>query len=308
MSYFDGDDVVEEVKSQFVFASDSVQIVSRYNRLRPIADWLKDLPKDPNSAITKLCEMKMVETDSGKLKEIVNEIVIRVFFLLPHHAKKHAGKLFMKLPHSVFEDAVQNMALNVLSAIEKFDPYRGTKFSNYILMYLQDGLFKSIRQNNVVSPSVIRKHNMESLKLTDSELEDEDLDDNYALQRDRVKQGAMSIVHGQVEFEDGTMWAIDEAYAPEAVDVIESVYNEEITLWLKHALDPKNGVLTEDEAMTIKHHFGVFGCSKLRLKDIAAIRKTKGKGHAATRIFQIENDAINKLKKFFKRMNLTYEI
>lgn len=288
-------------------AQDSVQLMSRFKKLRRVPEKFSHLSKDHNEAIAQLCEMKDAATSSTEVKEIVDEILYRVFFLLPLHAKKHAGKIFLRLPHSVFEDALQNMAVNVMMAIRKFKPRMGTKFSNYLLMYLQDGLFKAIKSSNVVCPSAARRKSMMALEMeadTDTDI------DGEASQESRnspVLLGAMSVTKGQVEFDDGSIMAVDGTYGVEHIDHADLLYEAEIMHWLRHALDPKNGILTEDESLTLRHHFGVFGCSKLRLKDIAHIRKGQGKGHAATRIFQIEKEALGKLRSFFSGVGLEYE-
>lgn len=286
---------------------DTVQTVTEHNRRRRISPLFANLPKDSNSAIAALCEMKQNETDPEKCREIINEIVLRVFFLLPHHAKKHAGKLFMRLPHSVFEDAVQNMSLNVLTAIAKFDPSRGTKFSNYLLMYLRDGLYKAIKQCNVITPSAVREKTADLLEFSDEDDDGMERHDSLTKYNNNVVPGAINVVRGQVEFDDGTVAGVDGSYLTDTPDSINSLYIDEVNAWLRFALDPENGVLTEDEAVTLRHHFGVFGCAKLRLKDIADMRKAKGKGHAATRIFQIEKEAIRKLRAYFDEVGLDYD-
>lgn len=300
-------DYAPQKNSYCSYTKDSVQTVTDFNRYRKRNPKFAGLPKDANEAITLLHEMKLQETDPEICKEIVTEIVLRVFFLLPHHAKKHAGKLFLQLPHSVFEDALQNMCMNVLTAIAKFDPSRGTKFSNYLLMYLRDGLYKAIKQCNVITPSIIRSKNTPLLEITEEEDELLEPQDCLSKYNRNVMPGALSVVHGQVEFADGTVAGVDGSYHTDTPDSIDSLYVEEVNAWLRFALDPENGILTEDEAITVSHHFGVFGCAKLRLKDIADMRKAKGKGHAATRIFQIEKEAIRKLKDYFEEVGLDYE-
>lgn len=287
-------------------ALDSVQLMSRHKKLRKVPDKFKNLPESHNEAIKILCKMRSETEDPAEIKELNDEIIYRVFFLLPLHAKKHAGKLFMRLPHSVFEDAIQNMAVNVMVAIDKFDPSRGTKFSNYLLMYLQDGLYKAIRHSNVVSPSAARKKAMSALEVDEDSSGDENSQTTHGASFG-VIPGAKAVHKGQVEFDDGSLMTVDSAYGVDYVDHADLLYESEVLHWLRHALDPKNGVLTPDESMTIKHHFGVFGCSKLRLKDIAAMRKASGKGHAATRIFQIEKEALRKLQSFFGKVGLEYE-
>lgn len=286
-------------------ALDTVQLMSRYAKLRKVPERFKGLPADPNEAISILCEMQAEAASKAEAKEVIDEIVYRVFFLLPLHAKKHAGKIFLRLPHSVFEDALQNMAVNVVVAIKKFNPSMGTKFSNYLLMYLQDGLFKAIRNSNVVSPTASRKKNVAALEVVAPDPYDTDQDSSGPVQ---VLQGAVSVAKGQVEFDDGAMLDLDASYATEHIDHADLLYENEVLHWLRYALDAKNGVLTPDEALTVRHHFGVFGCSKLRLKDIAAIRKGQGKGHAATRIFQIEKEALKKLQAFFAEVGLEYQM
>lgn len=285
---------------------DTVQLMSRYKKLRRVPERFSELSTKHNDAITELCEMLEKEDTKEGTKEIVDEILYRVFFLLPLHAKKHAGKIFLRLPHSVFEDAIQNMAVNVLVAVKKFKPSMGTKFSNYLLMYLQDGLFKAIKHSNVVSPTAARKKSAMALEIPAEELADDD-DAPNTQPASKVLLGAMAVTRGQVEFDDGSLMAIDGTYGVDHVDHADQLYEAEVLHWLRHALEPRNGVLTEDESLTVRHHFGVFGCSRLRLKDIASIRKSQGKGHAATRIFQIEKEAIKKLKKFFADVGLDYE-
>ena len=303
----------------YLFVSDGVQSVNRFNKLRRIDPFFSDLPKDHNSAISKLCEMKAEaeSTNPQFVPKIIEEIIVRVYFLLPHHAKKHAGKLFMKLPHCVFEDAVQNMILNVMTAIQKFDPSRGNKFSNYILMYLQDGLFKAVKQSNIVNsqylkpthnvatPDKIRLGMVKALQIAEEE-EEEDSDE-LSLHNNKVLRGAQAVIAGRVEFDNGLAYSIEPGYYSETPDMNEDLYNEEISIWLHYALNPENGILNDDEVLTIKHHFGVFGCAKLKLKDIASIRKAKGKGFATTRIFQIEKEALAKLKDFFSQVGVEYE-
>lgn len=152
--YYEEMDLADEADSS-PKSVDSVSSVSEYVQLRK--------RHQDNAQLSELyghCsleELFMAMRKPGQeektQKWLRDEIFFKVFFLLPYVVKKN-----YKIPGHLFNDAIQNMSLTVLVAIEMFDPTRGFKFTSYLAGYLKSAMTRTFKDTNVVSvPTGLRK-------------------------------------------------------------------------------------------------------------------------------------------------------
>lgn len=234
------------------------------------------------------------------------QIYLAVFFLLPYAVRKGYS-----MRAQIFSDAMQNMSVAVLQAIEMFKPGLGYKFSNYLIGYFRGGITKTVRESVVVSSapakkktddaseqnSVVKSASQARKKLIgegrgDDETEGDENEYENTWYRYARQSGVPPVMP------DGDTPVGD----PDSMDY--KVHNNQLVEWLEEALSREAGVLTEDEARVIILHYGLFGNRPHIYPEIAEIRKAEGRGCACSRISQINTHAIAKLRKWFEERNI----
>lgn len=240
------------------------------------------------------------------------QIYLAVFFLLPYAVRKGYS-----MRAQIFSDAMQNMSVAVLQAIEMFKPGLGYKFSNYLIGYFRGGITKTVRESVVVSsapgkkktfsdgsayegsePDSVLKSAAQARKTLADECrrDDEKEDDDCTYENTWYRYARQSGVPPVMP--DGDTPVGD----PDSMDY--KVHNNQLVEWLEEALSREAGVLTEDEARVIILHYGLFGNRPHIYPEIAEIRKAEGRGCACSRISQINTHAISKLRKWFEDRNI----
>lgn len=214
------------------------------------------------------------------------QIYLYVFFLLPYAVRKGYS-----MRAQIFSDAMQNMSVAVLQAIEMYKPGLGYKFSNYLIGYFRGGITKTVRESVVVTAAPARK------KLIGSEEQEEekdpaDVEYENTWYRYTKQTGVPPVMP------DGDTPVGDQ----DSMDL--KVHNTQLVDWLEEALSREAGVLTDDEARVIILHYGLFGNRPHIYPEIAEIRKAEGRGCACSRISQINTHAIQKLRKWFEERNI----
>lgn len=118
---------------------------SRYGDQKP--------PDTDQAAVEKmLWEYKDPKTTAKRKKELKHDILMRLFFLFPHYLKKN-----YHLTAELFNDAILNMTVNTLQAIDLFKPELGFPFTNYLIGYFRDAATKTLRSCNVVTTATLRQ-------------------------------------------------------------------------------------------------------------------------------------------------------
>ena len=130
---------------------DSVQFVSKH---------ITSMPSSVREKLIKSCldEFHQEDTSEERKKELSDTIVMQTWLLFPYIlSRKH-------FQAGVFEEALQNMVISTMKAIDKFDVDRGSKFTSYITGYLKDALSISLKSTYVVvSPASVRRKQLEEL-------------------------------------------------------------------------------------------------------------------------------------------------
>ena len=318
-------------QSTKMYSGGVVNSVSNYRKRLFKQRYGDALPPDTDQeAVEKLLwEYKFGDCTKERKAELKHDILMRLFFLFPHYLKKN-----YHLTAELFNDAVQNMSVNTLQAIELFKPELGFPFTNYLIGYFRDAAAKTLRSCNVVSVATLRNAAMEA-ELPMEEVEaaqnpyivsgadddfDEDGNKKAAKERthsidegdeeaaptldDPIKLHQMvipgaSVVRGNaVELDDNRVYALAPGTEQE-IDVDERIHSEQLLGWLEEALSKDSGVLTDDERLVLTHHYGLFGAKQMKYEEIAKIRKAAGRGCACSRISQINTTAIKKVRDFF---------
>lgn len=251
--------------------SDNVSTTSEYNKLRMKLSMRKDLQKKYKSASQEelIAEYKK-EGQSEDVKEwLKEELVLRVFFLQPYILRTN-----YKIPAAIFNDTLQNMTLAVLQALKVFDPSMGLKFVNYLPGYYLAAVARSFKDRNVVSVPTGKRRVLK--EMTDS--------------------GQEILAYSGVHFDENCHVATNN-------DTFEQhLHNEDLELYLRAAMHPESGVLTDDERLVLLHHYGLFDHEELTYKKIA--EKRPGKGCAYSRLSQIHKHAVAKLRRYFDSRRL----
>ncbi len=131
-----------------------VNSVSNYRKRLFKARYGDQKPPDSDQAAVEkmLWEYKDPACTEERKNELRHDILMRLFFLFPHYLKKN-----YHLTAELFNDAIQNMTVNTLQAIELFKPELGFPFTNYLIGYFRDAATKTLKACNVVSTATLRQ-------------------------------------------------------------------------------------------------------------------------------------------------------
>ncbi len=214
------------------------------------------------------------ELNQEEREWIKAELYIRVFFILPYAVKKAYHIL-----GPMFNDAMQNMSLCILQAIENFDPHKGPTFVNYLAGYLKSGLFKTFRDAHTVRvPFAKRKTKGEEYSLVDEPAKE--------TQIQPTKSKTMDIATICID---------------EAAHFDEQLHNAELVTALRDALSKETDLLDAEERRVLIMHYGLFGSERQSYRVISRMRRAEGRGYAYSRISQIHAKAIGKLRQYFEK-------
>ena len=207
-------------------------------------------------------------------------------------------------------DLVQEGIFGLITAIEKFNPSLGFKFSTYATWWIKQAMFKAISEQSyaVNIPVYIQetlsrykktKQNME--KSTQKEVSKKDVAEKLNLTEEKIDTflnvytKALSIESG-VTMTDNKELTLAEIIEDEKQNVEKEVIDSELKNDIKKALDN----LKEKEKNVIVLRFGLENNARMTLEEI-------GKSYGVTKecIRQIEKKALNKIANLdYAKINL----
>lgn len=228
--------------------------------------------------------------DESRKKELRDAILINIWYLFPYVLSKY------KLKGHIFDDTLQLMIVTTLKAIENYNPNLGFKFSSYISGYLKDAISTSLRNNMIVScPTKIAK-DQEILRLK-TLLEDPIPKKNTSYTELNIDEDVtLTQIAKDIVNKNKPSGLIDQT-AEDSLIKSEGVY------YLHQAIEKPN-LLTKKEKMVLILRFGLSGVPRLTLSQIASIFKQNGNRASKVWIFQIEQKAKAKIRRYFLRNNL----
>ena len=245
-------------------------------------------------------------------------IIHNIFYLIPHILSTY------KMRSVLFEEAIQNMVLSLMTAIDKFDVTRGTKFTSFIPGYTKEAIDQSFRADSIVkTPAHVRKKLAQEYKeryFAGDEKEFSEREDASSTEEDTLPN--------QAQFDYEPAWdstPIDEGvytdYYPGETEFIEGecyddyentsveddVISREYLGVLLNAINSsgEEEILTEREKVVITHRFGVFGSPRLSLEEVAETFKSRNWNATKEWIFQLEKKAVAKLRKHLCGLQIT---
>ncbi|MCB5270560.1 MAG: hypothetical protein LHW56_01800 [Candidatus Cloacimonetes bacterium] len=290
--------------------TDTVKFISRYLSFSDIPVYYG---KERDQAIQAwLLEYHAPETSPPRKFRCRDCILLNVYFLLPYLLRRHYA-----LRASLFEDALQNMVVSVLTAIEKFDVTRGSKFTSYIAWYLKEAIETSRMNDGVVKiPRHARRELAEALAqpLTEDDFKEE----AGAPEESKGEEGTEPGVDTSQQFSQDTYpagrtlsWAMNaneadtlewEYLLSEDSPALEEIVDQRrVIQMLEFLLNPGCSVLSEKEKVVITYRFGVFGTPKLTLSQVSDLFRSFGWKGTTEWIFQLQRKALEKVRVFFQR-------
>lgn len=215
-----------------------------------------------------LCRYHSYRATEEAKTHCIEQIIYNLFFLLPHVLSSKG------IPADCFDDAIQNMVVNIIKAIDKYDIYRGTKFTSYLVGYFKDALSTTFRDTHVVRAPAYIPYNT-PVPLSHSS-DTSTLDD----------------VNGAIPLQNKA-----DALCPKSSE--DNVLNKELINFLEFSLSSEAGALNEKEIFVVTYRYGVFGAPTLTFDTIAKMFGSYGWSGTKVWVFQIQQSALKKLRKFF---------
>lgn len=231
---------------------------------------------DRNSRIYDLlCRYHAYRATEEARQYCVEHIIINLYFLLPHILTTK------KIPADNFDDALQNMVLSIIKAIDKYDIRRGSKFTAYLVGYFKDAVSSTFRDTQVVRNPVYSQHKNPIPLYTNEETSTLDAMSHHITLKNK-----------------------SDALSPTSAE--QTLVNKEVLNFLEYAISHEAAILTEKEVFVITYRYGIFGAPTRTLDQIADIFDSQA-GWSCTkeRIFQIQQTALKKLRKFLATNQVT---
>ena len=309
---------------------DSVRFVSRH---------IKSMSRSERQKTIREClvEFHQKGTSEERRKELSDTIVLQTWYLFPYIL---SSKNFQA---GVFEEAIQNMVVNTLKAIQNFNPNKGCKFATYLSGYLKDAISGSIRSTYIVNtPSNIHKEKMRELKKAaeeegctvssiilngaeDSIEEEEDREESFGYKHEdeeawtstyRNPDDLLEVTEDLRAITGVYLEEVDYTTASNFVDAetLEQVlYRNEVISLLECIMEYDGAgvnehdydVLNKKEKYVIMYRYGIFGRPRLTLEEVATMFQKMGWEGTKEWIFQIEKKAKNKLRLFLEEYGIT---
>jgi RNA polymerase sigma factor (sigma-70 family) len=124
---------------------DSVKLISNYlNYPHDGIQYYSD-PQERREHIDQwLIEYHSPDVTEDRKVYLRRCVIINLWYLFPYLLTSYHFKV------KIFDDALQNLVLSILKAIDKFDPSRGTKFTAYITGYIKNGICTTIKNESLV--------------------------------------------------------------------------------------------------------------------------------------------------------------
>ncbi len=275
------------------------QIVGKKEKEAKLQEWLVEYHKEDTT-----------EDDKVYYRDC---IIHNIFYLIPHILSTY------KMRSVLFEEAIQNMVLSLMTAIDKFDVTRGTKFTSFIPGYTKDAIDKSFRSDTIVkTPSHVRKKLAQEYKDrftaeeekegNNGEVEEEAIIPNKAQfdyepawDSTPIDEGVYTDYSpGETEYTDGNGCESEQLSVEE--DVISREYMGLLVTAIKATGD--DAILTPRERVVIIHRFGIFGTQRMSLEEVAHIFEVRKWNATKEWIFQLEKKAVTKLRKYFSNLQI----
>ena len=281
------------LKTKYNYVNDTVQFIAKHIESENLE--IKLVPAERDLFI-KECLIHYHNTqDEVKRKELRDNILMNVWYLFPYILS------FCKLKNYIFEDALQLMILTTMKAIDNFRPHLGYKFSSYISGYLKDAISTSLKASMVVKcPNSVAKQ-QEIIRLQSLLSDTPEEEDHNLLQSKYVELNIDEDITLTEVAKDIVCKNKPSSFNCTSVEE-DIIYNEQSEL-LRKAIG-RVGLLTRKERLVLIYRFGLSGVPRLTLSQVANIFKTNGDRASKVWIFQIEQKAKAKLKRYFKRNNL----
>lgn len=265
--------------------SDSVQFIAQHLPHTGIP--IKGDKKEREKFIQEcLVEYHSEGTSCERKKCLQDFILMNTWYLFPYILS------FYNLKSNIFEDTLQLMILTTMKAIENFKPDLGFKFSSYISGYLKDAVSSSLKSNMVIKcpMSIAKTQEIYSLSCTEK----------------KDRNNKTSYMELNID-EDITLTEIsrdiinkNKPTSLSSLSVEDNIINNEQSDLLRKAICTP-GLLSRKERLVLVYRFGLSGVPRLTLSQVASIFRNNGERASKVWIFQIEQKAKAKLKRYFRR-------
>ena len=234
---------------------------------------------------------------SAKIPEIRQVLVLGNLRLVAHEARARAHGGFL-----TFADLVQIGTIGLMAAIERFDPFRGFRFSTYAIYWIRQAI--SREQANLDRNIRLPVHVVEELNSllqrrvrleseSQGNLTNVDLANELSLDPDRVEL-LLELAHPPVSLdlllEQGPEVVEKELWLHETVDSEEE--RNLSNRMIRDAIEKVLSALSAREAQVIKFRFGIGGDNPQTLEQVGQYF-----GVTRERIRQIEAKALKTLRK-----------
>lgn len=250
-------------------------------------------------------------------------VILNTFFLLPYVLSKK------QLPINIFEDVIQTTIINLLRAIENYNPKSKAKFSSYITGYIKDGIKITLHKEQYVYIP-LHKRFQKKVKLKDGSVSvkpaeqlpevvrlnettcdvstellfnnDTPLYNNY----DKHLQDEVFVAFPYVTLKD-KMFCINNF--PNIRDNVSTSHEDKILATLQMLLHKKHPLLSEEEKFCVIHYYGIFGTDNVTYSKLTEMFEqqfnTEVTKNIVTRITKV---GFNKIKKYFKNLKISFNL
>jgi len=232
-------------------------------------------------------------------------VIYNVFYLFPYVLSRR------RLRFSLFDEALQQLVIGTIQAIDNYDYVNYSRFTVYLSKYITESISICMQDDTLITiPNSARKKIIKNLREQNEQNEIEGDSRVVQVAGDPVNP-SNSDTHPNVLgcFYQGEEYLEEIGYSSmsddDDPDIYTAVETKEYLKVLEFALSEEGEVLTDKERLVVTYRFGIFGAPKLTLKQVAEMFHSHGWRATIEWIFQLEKRATEKLQKFMKKCGLT---
>jgi len=201
----------------------------------------------------------------ARKEELQSMVFAHSFYLILFELKN------WKLPSIIFEEAVQNASIAVVSAMDKFDPSKNARFSTFLVQwqFIKGAVREAIDSHSTVRvPDGVRKRTArkqkEKLRLGE-ELDATPFGTPQIDSYDTPTHPEVPEPGGEFVYLENMDYSNDDEASSDP-EVENIIFTKEVRKMLELALEHNKAGLTENEKITVKHKHGLMDTPVLRTR------------------------------------------
>lgn len=305
------DNTLEFVTS-YLGHSDIPIIHDKHMRDSQIMAWLQEYHAYPKDDVT---------ASTHERKKFLRDcVILNTFFLLPYVLSKK------QLPINIFEDVIQTIIINLLRAIENYNPSTNSKFSSYITGYIKDGIKITLHKEQFIymplhkrfQKKIKKKDGSVCIKPPEQLPEVVSLNESTCELTSSLDFTETCLYHNhETMLMEGTFVALpytlkkDRRFCKKHLinvqDSVNTTHEDKILATLQMLLHPEHPLLSDLEKFCVIHYYGLFGNDQLTFNSLSELSTSFFPQKINKNILSRQTkEGWAKIQSYFKKLHISF--